>query len=131
MQTYTATFWMFALEIKLNPKINTIRVFFPKSEHFFRFSSKGQGDLLHPAALPSKWTPASLDEYASIPLNISKYPWKCMPNVRTLNMTNHLTCVIVLNMARLYIQWLQYALVMPDFFSVWLNVYDSICLNIV
>ena len=45
----------YILNGKLNPKMDKIRVFFPESWHFFRFSKKG-----------------SLGKYASISMNIPK-----------------------------------------------------------
>ena len=52
--------------------MDTIRAFFPKSGHF-RFSKRaGEAPLL------SDCTSVSVMEYASIPLNILKYPWKCL-----------------------------------------------------
>ena len=41
--------------------------FFPKPGHFW-FSNKGRGDLPLPP----------MHQYASISLNIPKYPWKCL-----------------------------------------------------
>ena len=62
---------------KLNPKINTIRFFFPlKSRYFFLFSKKGRGGL--PLPFPLSFTPVSMAEYAPIFLNILKYCSKCL-----------------------------------------------------
>ena len=48
--------------------------FFPKSGHFFDFQ-KGQG---RPPFPPPSCAPVSVAEYASISLNMPKYPWKCL-----------------------------------------------------
>ena len=44
--------------------------FFPKSGHYFRFS-KGTGEA---SPLPLSCAPLSVTEYASISLNMPKYP---------------------------------------------------------
>ena len=48
--------------------------FFPKSGHYFRFS-KRTGEA---SPLPLSCAPLSVTEYASISLNMPKYPWKCL-----------------------------------------------------
>ena len=48
--------------------------FFPKSGHIFQFS-KMTGEAS--PFLPS-WAHVNVAEYASISLNMSKYPWKCL-----------------------------------------------------
>ena len=51
---------------------HNLQLFPPKSEQFFRFSDKGTEDLS--LSTPNSCTPVSVDEYASISLNVSKYP---------------------------------------------------------
>ena len=56
-------------------------LFFKIRAFFFTFK-KRQGEAC-PCLLPS-CTSVSLDEYASISLNIPKYPGKCLHNVLTM-----------------------------------------------
>ena len=71
----------------------TLSGLFPKkiSVFFFSISEVGSGGLpLHPGCAP-----VSVPEYASISLNIPKYPLKCLNKlfyVWALNMPDHLAC---------------------------------------
>ena len=61
---------------KFDPKMDTIRAFSQKNQcfFFFQFSEVGSGGLpLHRGCAP-----VSVPEYASISLNIPKYPLKCL-----------------------------------------------------
>ena len=53
--------------------------FCPKSEHF-RFSKRAGKDTL----LPLSCTSVSMAEYASIFMNMNKYPWKCLNKLLTM-----------------------------------------------
>ena len=50
--------------------MDTIRAFFPKSRYFFQFSKTGSEGLPSPPSC----APVNVTEYASISLNIPKYP---------------------------------------------------------
>ena len=53
----------------------------PKSRHFFWLSKRaGEPPLPPPCpfSLPLSCAPVSVAEYASISLNMPKYPWKCL-----------------------------------------------------
>ena len=52
--------------------MDTIRAFLSKIRTLFSIFKKGRGDL---PSSPS-WAPVSVTEYASISLNMLKYPWK-------------------------------------------------------
>ena len=65
-------YWNYILNGKFNPKMDTIRTFFLQNWGTFFDFQKGQGRP--PPTPPSK--PVSFAEYASIYLNIPKYPWK-------------------------------------------------------
>ena len=56
---------------KFNPKMDKIRVFFPRSEYFFSFQKRSAES----SPIPFCCVPAGVDEYASVPLNILKHPW--------------------------------------------------------
>ena len=93
--------------------------FYPQPEPFFRFQKKGRGDW-PPFPLVRRLTLVSVDEYASIFLNIPKYPPKCLHNFLTVprlwicpvilhvrqvfENASDSKCVRVLNMTRLYMQ---------------------------
>ena len=64
----------YILNGKFSPKMNTIKVFFPKAENSFRIFKKRQEQ---PPPLHSSCAPLRLAKYASVSLNIPKYPWKC------------------------------------------------------
>ena len=50
--------------------MNTVRAYFPKSRHFFQFSKREEEvSLLAPSC-----TPVNVAEYASVSLNMPKYP---------------------------------------------------------
>ena len=59
---------------------NQSELFFPKSGHFFRFSKRAEKTSPAPPPPPlstaSSCAPVSVAKYASILLNIPKYPWK-------------------------------------------------------
>ena len=55
--------------------MDTMRALFTKSGKFFWFSEKGWKGLRY---FPCICAPVSMAEFASISLNISKYPWKCL-----------------------------------------------------
>ena len=121
---------------KRNPKINTIRAFFPKTRTLFWFSNKGRGNL----PLSSSWMPVNVVEYASISLNIHKCPWKCLNKLFWLSQDSeyvwssymfdrHLKMAQVLNvpglwiwLAQLYMQGLHRVPNMAQYASVWLHV---------
>ena len=65
-------YWNWIFNGKFNSMMDTIRAFFPKSGHFFRFLEKAVETTPH---LPSSAT-VSVAEYKSISLNKPKYPWK-------------------------------------------------------
>ena len=67
--------------------------FFPKSGLVFWFSKRAGGGV---SLLLLSCAQIGVAEYASISLNMPKYPWKCLNKLfwlcRVLNMPNHLTC---------------------------------------
>ena len=102
--------------------MDTIRTFFLQNWNTFFDFQKGQGRP--PPTPPSK--PVSFAEYASIYLNIPKYPWKWLNKLFWLCqgseyawssfMFNRLLKMPwVLNMARLYMQGLYRVLNMPEY----------------
>ena len=60
---------------KVNPKVDTIKVFFSKIRSLSSIFKKGRGDL--PSLSPS-CASVSVAEYASISPNMLKHPWKCL-----------------------------------------------------
>ena len=106
------------------------RPFFQDQNIFFRaFSKKGKRKF-HPS--PLCCASVSVDEYASVPLNIPKYPWKCMNKLfwlcqgsqyawasylfdMPLKMPQVLNVSRVLNMVQLYMQGLHKDLNMPEY----------------
>ena len=60
---------------KLNAKIDTIRGFLFKIRTLFLIFKKGQG---RSPPFPPSCTPVSVAEYASVSLNMHKYPWKSL-----------------------------------------------------
>ena len=127
--------------------------FFPKPGHFFDFKIRaGETSPSLPVGCLWMW----LHQYASISLNIPKYPWKCLNKLFWLSQNCEyawssymfdrvLKMAQVLNvpgfriwMAQLYKQGLhrvpnmvQYASIIPEYASIWLHVprYVWTCLN--
>ena len=113
---------------KRNPKINTIRAFFPKTRTLSWFSNKGRGNL----PLSSSWMPVNVVEYASISLNIHKCPWKCLNKLFWLSQDSEyawssymfdrlLKMAQVLNVPGLY-GWHSYICKDYTEFQIWLNM---------
>ena len=73
--------------IRINRALNmsyTTRALFSKIRAFFLQFSKTDRRAPPPPLLKPSCAPVSVAEYASISLNIPKYPWKCLNNVLTM-----------------------------------------------
>ena len=132
---------------RFNPKIDIIRALFSQIRAPFSIIKKGKGRL--PLLSSPSCAPLSVTEYASISLNIPKYPWKCLNKLSWLcqcseygwssDMFNILLKMPqVLNVPRF---WIWHGYICKGYTEFWicLNIaqytsimpeYDSICCNV-
>ena len=122
----------YILNRKINPKMDTIKVYFSKIRSPFSILKNGKGDLLSPL-LPI-YASVSVAEYASTSLNMAEYPWKCLNEL----FVRLLKVFWVLNMPWF---WIWHGWVFKDYAEFWICLimapypsktpkYASTCLNV-